>query len=87
MDDTSHVNQMLYQAACFKSNAAEAEERAALQALRPFMLLRPKMYPDGNSWCALYGEDIQSGVAGFGDTPDLAAMAFDLEWLNGRTRR
>ena len=29
-------------------------------------------YKDGDKWCALYGEDLQSGIAGFGDTPFLA---------------
>lgn len=29
-------------------------------------------YKDGDKWCALYGEDLQSGIAGFGNTPFLA---------------
>ncbi len=32
-------------------------------------LLEVKIYLDGDQWCAMVGEDIQSGVAGFGDTP------------------
>ena len=27
---------------------------------------------DGDQWCALIGDDIQSGIAGFGDTPSKA---------------
>lgn len=27
-----------------------------------------KPYRDGNAWCILLGEDIQSGICGFGDT-------------------
>ena len=27
-----------------------------------------KPYKDGNQWCCLYGDDIQSGICGFGDT-------------------
>jgi hypothetical protein len=27
-----------------------------------------KVYRDGNQWCALMGEDLQQGIAGFGDT-------------------
>lgn len=50
------------------------------QRQRPFMLLRPKMYPDGAMWCALYGDNIQEGVCGFGDTPGNAAAAFDESW-------
>lgn len=42
-----------------------------------FVNLRPRLFIDGNQWCALYGENIQDGVAGFGDSPDEAARAFD----------
>ena len=52
----------------------------ALEAQRPFMLLRPRIYIDGNQWCALYGENLQDGVAGFGDSPELAAWDFDIAW-------
>ena len=57
-------------------------EQSAYEQRRPFVLLRPRMYPDGNQWCALYGDNLQEGVAGFGDTPSKAALAFDLAWLN-----
>jgi len=30
---------------------------------------------DGNAWCALVGKDLQSGIAGFGDTPKEAIEA------------
>lgn len=55
---------------------------AGYEMRRPFMLLRPKIYPDGNQWCALYGDNIQDGVCGFGETPEKAAQAFDLAWRN-----
>lgn len=50
------------------------------QMTRPFTVLRPKIYPDGNQWCALYGDNLQDGVCGFGDTPEAAAAAFDKAW-------
>jgi hypothetical protein len=53
---------------------------AAMEQQRPFAVMRPRMYPDGNQWCALYGDDLQSGVCAFGNTPDAASRAFDLEW-------
>lgn len=28
-----------------------------------------RVYLDGNVWCALIGDDLQSGTAGFGNTP------------------
>ena len=54
---------------------------AAMEMQRPFVLLKPRMFMDGNQWCALYGEDLQSGVAGFGKSPYLAAQEFDAEWI------
>lgn len=44
---------------------------------RPSVVFKPRLYPDGNKWCALYGEDLQSGVAGFGDCPFDAMLDFD----------
>lgn len=29
-------------------------------------------FKDGDQWCALYGVDLQAGIAGFGNTPFLA---------------
>jgi hypothetical protein len=55
-----------------------------MERLRPFMLLRPRVFPDSNQWCALYGENIQEGVCAFGDTPAKAAAQFDIEWLNAK---
>ena len=40
-------------------------------------VLKPRLFKDGNAWCALYGDDLQVGIAGFGDTPALALMAFE----------
>lgn len=60
---------------------AAAEASATEQARRaPHVLMQPAIYPDGNQWCALYGEDIQEGVAGFGNTPSAACADFDKNW-------
>ena len=56
----------------------------AQEANRPFVLLKPSIQPDGNHWCVLYGANLQEGVAGFGDTPDKAARAFDVAWNTAR---
>lgn len=53
---------------------------------RPHVAMKPKVYPDGNMWCALYGDNIQEGVCGFGETPEKACIAFDLAWLKGTTQ-
>jgi hypothetical protein len=39
--------------------------------------LKPKLLIDGNQWCCLYGENLQDGVAGFGDTPHAAILEFN----------
>ena len=59
-----------------------ARERLALtqEQLRPSYIYRPRIYPDGDQWCALMGADLQEGVAGFGDSPDSAYRAFDKAW-------
>lgn len=67
-----------------KLDVLNNEYQNALEMRRPFMQLRPTLYADGDKWCALYGPDLQIGVAGFGDTPELAARDFDIAWLNAR---
>lgn len=64
------------------SQAGYAAEDAANRAREPFMQLRPKMFIDGDQWCALYGENLQDGVAGFGSTPAKAEADFNRAWLN-----
>jgi hypothetical protein len=32
------------------------------------------IYPDGNQWCVLIGENLQEGMSGFGDTPKEALI-------------
>lgn len=51
---------------------------AAMEA--PSAIFRPKVYIDGDHWCALYGDDLQSGVAGFGISPAAAMWDFDAAW-------
>lgn len=52
---------------------------------RPSAVYRPTLMADGDKWCALLGDDLQSGVAGFGDTPAEAMTAFDKAFLGDRT--
>lgn len=56
-------------------NAAIESEEMNLVAL-----LKPRVFIDGNQWCVLYGENLQDGVCGFGDTPRLAVYAFNKAW-------
>ena len=43
----------------------------------PSTMYRPTLFIDGNKWCALYGENVQDGVSGFGDSPELAMIDFN----------
>jgi hypothetical protein len=31
-----------------------------------------RLFPDGDQWCALFGDNLQDGYAGFGETPEEA---------------
>jgi hypothetical protein len=46
----------------------------------PSAVYRPRLTVDGNQWCALYGDNLQEGVAGFGDSPGAAMHDFDRQW-------
>lgn len=53
---------------------------AAQEYARPSAVYRPRIAIDGNMWCALYGDNIQEGVAGFGESPAKAMADFDKNW-------
>jgi hypothetical protein len=63
----------------FMMAGTEIQQTAAAHA-EPSAIYRPKLSIDGNQWCALYGENLQEGVAGFGDSPAAAMRAFDVSW-------
>jgi hypothetical protein len=49
----------------------------------PSVLIRPRVFVDGDQFCALYGENLQEGICGFGNTPEEALEEFDKEWVKG----
>lgn len=51
---------------------------------RPSVIFKPRIYPDGDKWCCLYGENLHDGVAGFGETPAKACEEFDKAWTENR---
>lgn len=66
---------------CHAAEMAKAAiDSAAGQHERPSAIYRPALSIDGNQWCALYGDDLQSGVCGFGDSPQDAMRDFDKNW-------
>lgn len=63
-------------------HSAEAERYltdAAITAVELSFVasLKPRIFIDGNQWCCLWGENLQDGVAGFGDSPMLAIYDFN----------
>ena len=61
--------------------AKEAIRSAAAQYERPSVMYRPTLSIDGDMWCALYGANLQDGVAGFGSSPAVAMEDFDRNWF------
>ena len=70
------ANSIAHEAFC----AGQAWQQAAAAHERPCVLWKPRLFIDGNQWCALLGENIQEGVVGFGDSPDAAMWEFDVAW-------
>lgn len=60
--------------------AKEAIGSAAARYEAPSAIFKPRLGIDGNQWCALYGDNLQDGVAGFGDSPADAMWDFDRNW-------
>jgi hypothetical protein len=73
----------------YKANHEMYEHQSRMNALIQIeeynlvSLLKPKIYIDGNQWCVLYGENIQDGVAGFGDSPQNAIYDFNKAFTKG----
>ena len=59
---------------------ADAQATCIEEWTRPSVVWRPQLSIDGNKWCALYGNNLQDGVVGFGDSPDAAMRDFDKSW-------
>lgn len=64
--------------------ASQTIQAIAASYDRPSAIFRPSLAPDGDQWCALYGENLAVGVSGFGPTPEAAMAAFDAEWVKPR---
>ena len=52
----------------------------AYEMTRPAVLYKPNLSLDGDLWCALYGDNIQIGVVGYGSSPAAAMTDFDNNW-------
>lgn len=65
----------------------DLQHEGAQMAASPAFHLRPRLSIDGNKWSALYGENLQDGVAGFGDSPAEAYADFDRIWFEKLSSR
>lgn len=72
---------MAANAICHAAQMAGEEWRVSgAQHSRPSVIFKPRLFIDGNQWCALFGESLHDGVAGFGDSPADAMYDFDVQW-------
>lgn len=60
--------------------ASELSRSIQTEEYALFAQLKPSIQVDGDQWCVLYGKDLHDGIAGFGDTPYLAILAWNKEW-------
>ena len=60
--------------------AQQAYQQVAECLTDASVMYRPNLSIDGNKWCALYGDNLQDGVAGFGDSPAAAMQDFNKNW-------
>ena len=70
MFDIGHAKAMLQEQIAFVGQ----------EWVRPSVLYRPTISLDGNCYCALYGDDLMAGCAGFGRTMAEAMADFDRNW-------
>lgn len=77
MSDTSVFDWAYQQERVLTQALAQDAER---ERLRPCVIYRPALSIDGDQWCALYGNNLQDGIAGFGSSPASAMLDFDKSW-------
>jgi hypothetical protein len=53
----------------------------AYEYARPSTKMKPTISLDGDTYIALYGNNIQEGVCGCGSSPDKAMLDFDKNWV------
>ena len=69
----------------YAQQAMQEFQQAGQEQQMPSVLYKPKLFLDGNEYCVLYGENIQEGCAGFGNTPSKAMLDFNSNWFKELT--
>ena len=67
-----HHNEIQFQ---MKLELLETEQQFKIVSM-----INPKFGLDGNQFYFLYGDNLQEGVAGFGETPMKALLDFNTNW-------
>lgn len=80
MLDADHQHELVFVISQEVRCAGDSWKIAAETLSRPSAVWRPTLTIDGNQWCALYGANLQEGVAGFGRSPKEAMLDFDRAW-------
>lgn len=87
MNDTTQVLYQVGANICDLMFSINKLTEELMCAQRPSTLMRPTLGIDGNQWCALYGPNLMEGIAGFGDTPELAMCDFDNQFRTAKVPR
>lgn len=69
------------------SDISENLRRMQDVSTSPCAIFKPKFGVDGNQFYFLLGDDLQSGIAGFGETPQLASDDFDKNFLTFKLKK
>lgn len=80
---SSDYQQLVASTICHEAQMASLaiQDTFREQSSRPSVLYRPRLTMDGSQWCAVYGEDLQNSIAGFGSSPAEAMTDFDKNWV------
>ncbi len=76
--NTDQVNAEIVSAAHFAWQRIYQD--VTMELSRPSVIYRPTFGQDGNAFFFLLGEDLASGISGWGETPEAAARDFDRVW-------
>lgn len=55
-------------------------QQAVFEYERPSVVFKPRLSQDGDSWLAVFGDNIATGVVGTGKSPAEAMYDFDQQW-------
>ena len=78
--DADVISDRIVQCFDFSHQISAMLQSIEYESIRPCVMMKPKISIDGNQWCVLYGDNLQDGVAGFGDSPAKAMQDFDNNW-------